>query len=182
MITVIHGGQCGVDRGAHEAAIDNGWRVDGYMPRGARDESGKIPADVSRFLREHDSSSYVARTEANVRSCDALLIVVCDAADPCATPGTAKTIGLAVSRGLRRMIVDPRSSSLLVAGWIWRDLTQQQLPLLPETCDADPIRLMIAGPRESKWSGARVETAGFLRHVGRELCRMRASAGAARDV
>ena len=39
MITITHGGQTGVDRGAHEAAIDNGWRVAGYMPRDQRDET-----------------------------------------------------------------------------------------------------------------------------------------------
>jgi hypothetical protein len=175
MITVVHGGQSGVDRGAHEAAIDNGWSVSGYMPRGARDEFGRIPIAVASFLREHESSQYAARTEANVRSCDALLVVVADANDPRATPGTAKTIDLAASRRLRRMIVDPSWSALLIAEWIWRDLlalhAQQPLLLEPHARTRDPVpaRLMIAGPRESKWPGARVETAGLLRRVGIDL-------------
>lgn len=38
LITIIHGGQSGADRGAHEAAISNGWNVTGYMPRDCRDE------------------------------------------------------------------------------------------------------------------------------------------------
>lgn len=181
MITVVHGGQSGVDRGAHEAALDNGWLVDGYMPRGARDELGKIPPDVARFLREHESSHYGARTEANVRSCDALLVVVRDADDPRTTPGTAKTIDLAASRRLRRMIVDPSWSARLIAEWIWRDLmsfhAQQLLLLEPHACTHPvPARLMIAGPRESKWPGARVETAGLLRRVGLELQNIRIKA------
>jgi Circularly permutated YpsA SLOG family len=174
MLTLIHGGMTGVDRGAHEAAIDNGWSVSGYMPRGARDEYGKIPPDVARFLREHESSNYAARTEANVRSCDALLVVVHDANDPYVTPGTAKTIDLAISRNLRRMIVDPSWSALLISEWIWCDLMAphaEQLSLLGIQPAPVPMRLMIAGPRESKWPGARVETAALLRRVGVELGR-----------
>ncbi|HSX21410.1 MAG TPA: putative molybdenum carrier protein, partial [Gaiellaceae bacterium] len=68
MITIVHGGQTGVDRGAHEAAIDNGWRVAGYMPRDGRDELGPIPPDVARFLVAHEKAGYGARTEANVRA------------------------------------------------------------------------------------------------------------------
>lgn len=173
MITVIHGGQTGVDRGAHEAAIDNGWRVSGYMPRGARDEFGRIPIAVASFLREHESSRYAARTEANVRSCDALLVVVSDAKDPRTTPGTAKTIDLAAGRNLQRMIVDPTCIPLLIAEWIWRDLIGRRTLPLPffdtRSLDPVPVRLMVAGPRESKWPGARVETAELLRRVGVEL-------------
>ena len=175
MITLVHGGQTGVDRGAHEAAIDNRWGVAGYMPRGARDEFGKIPIAVASLLREHESSLYAARTEANVRNCDALLVVVQDANDPRSTPGTAKTIDLATNRQLRRMIVDSKWDASLIAEWIWHKLmmphAQQPLLLEPHarTRDPAPVRLMVAGPRESKWSGARVETVGLLRRVGTEL-------------
>ncbi len=31
MITIVHGGQTGVDCGVHEVVIDNGWTVRGYM-------------------------------------------------------------------------------------------------------------------------------------------------------
>lgn len=177
MITVIHGGQTGVDRGAHEAAIDNGWYVAGYMPRDARDECGPIPPEVARCLWAHDKVSYAARTESNVRCSDALLAVVRDVADPRATPGTAKTIDLATDRYLRRMVVDPRTRAEQVAKWIWHDLLAlRTLPLPLETRSADPVsvRLMVAGPRESKWAEARVETAGLLRRVGLELCALNA--------
>ena len=105
MITLIHGGQSGVDRGAHEAAIVNGWAVTGYMPSNARDEYGPIPPDVARCLRTHESDRYAARTEANVRWCNALLVVVQDAGNERATPGTAKTLDLALERRLPRMVV-----------------------------------------------------------------------------
>ena len=173
MITVVHGGQTGVDRGAHEAAIDNGWRVAGYMPRDGRDELGKIPEAVARFLTPHEKTDYAARTEANVRMANAVLIVVHDADDPRVTPGTAKTIDLAIARRLRRLIVDPKFDAMRIARWIWSDLfmMMKTLPLPFEGPQLDPVstRLLIAGPRESKWQGARIETAGLLRRVALAL-------------
>jgi Circularly permutated YpsA SLOG family len=174
MITLVHGGQTGVDRGAHEAAIDNGWHITGYMPRDQRDELGRIPPDVARFLVPHDKTIYAARTAANVRASTAVLIVVKDADDPRATPGTATTIDLAGDRHLRQMIVDPRTDASTIARWIWYDLlvVSGTLPLPLKTHDAlalIPTKLLVAGPRESKWQGARVETAGLLRRVALAL-------------
>lgn len=178
MITIVHGGQTGVDRGAHEAAIDNGWRVAGYMPRNGRDELGKIPPDVARFLTPHHSTNYAARTEANVQSASAALIVVRDANDPRATPGTAKTIDLAAGRRLPRQIVDPQTDAKEIARWIWNallkiDTPQLEMPgLVTGTVivpDPAPAKLLVAGPRESKWPGARVETAAILRRIALTL-------------
>ena len=169
MITLLHGGQTGADRGAHEAAIDNGWLVAGYMPRDQRDELGKIPRDVALFLTPHDKTGYAPRTEANVRASHAALIVVRDADDPRATPGTAMTIDLAVEHQLHRMIVDPTDDAAQIARWIWSTLLSVQLPLPLDTCDPVPAKLLVAGPRESKWQGARVETAALLRRVALAL-------------
>jgi hypothetical protein len=169
MLTIIHGGQTGVDRGAHEAAIDNGWLMGGYMPRDQRDELGQIPRDVARFLTPHEKTSYAARTEANVRAANAALIVVRDTDDPRATPGTATTIDLAAEHYLRRMIVAPTDDAARIAHWIWNSLLKVQLPLPLDTCDPIPAKLLVAGPRESKWRGARVETAALLRRVALAL-------------
>lgn len=168
MITLVHGGQTGVDRGAHEAAIANGWRVAGYMPSDKRDELGPIPQDVARFLVPHDRSGYGARTESNVQSASTALIVVRDAADPRVTPGTAKTIDLAARRNLLRMIVDPTTDAVQIADWIWSDLLTPRTLMLPLDglkLDPAPTRLIVAGPRESKWRGARAETAALLRRI-----------------
>jgi hypothetical protein len=174
VITIVHGGQTGVDRGAHEAAINNGWSLAGYMTRDQRDELGQIPPDVARFLVAIDKTSYAARTEANVRAATAALIVVQDANDPGVTPGTAKTIDLVMERRMRRTIVDPQADATVIARWIWTDLRMMStlpLPLEIETKVLDPVptRLLVAGPRESKWRGARVETAALLRRVGLAL-------------
>jgi len=186
LISIVHGGQTGVDRGAHEAAIDNGWRVTGYMPRDGRDELGKIPDAISRFLVAHSKSDYTARTEANVAMANAALIVVHDANDPRATPGTAKTIDLAALRRLRRLIVDPACDAARIARWIWSDLLMmtKTLPLPFETRQIDPVptRLIVAGPRESKWPGARIETAGLLRRVGLALTEITRGPATPRDL
>jgi hypothetical protein len=171
-ITIVHGGQTGVDRGAHEAAIDNGWGLAGYMPRDQRDERGRIPSEVARFLVPHDRLSYGARTEANVSTCVAALIVVKDASDPRVTPGTAKTIDLVAARQLLWRVIDPTSDPVLVARWIWHYLLAVGTRLLPFAQAESPAispRLLVAGPRESKWQGAQNAAAELLREVARAL-------------
>jgi Circularly permutated YpsA SLOG family len=171
-LVIVHGGQSGVDRGAHEAAIEHGWLIDGYMPYNERDELGAIPPDVAQYLRRHPSTSYAARTEANVRSSDAVLIIVRHAANPRETPGTAKTIDLAEARQLRGMIVDPMTHAAQIARWIWNaNLMHGTLPLPfdGQVFEPVPTRLLVAGPRESKWPGARAETVALLRRVATHL-------------
>lgn len=173
MITIVHGGQTGVDRGGHDAALDNAWGLAGYMPRDGRDELGKVPEAVARFLAPHDKPGLAARTEANVRTVAAVLLVVRDAADPRATPGTAKTLDLAEARRLPRMIADPTTDPTHLARWIWRELLTGNplflplvMPPMPNPCTP---KLLVAGPRESKWQGARTETASLLRRVAPAL-------------
>ena len=172
MITIVHGGQTGVDRGAHEAAIENGWKLAGYMTRDQRDELGQIPPAVARFLVPIDKTTYGARTEANVRTATAALIVVRDEDEPRATPGTTKTIDLVAARKMRCKIVGPQHDANVLARWIWNDLLLMStltLPIITQVLDPVPTRLLVAGPRESKWRNARPETAGLLRRIGLAL-------------
>lgn len=172
MITLLHGGQTGVDRGGHDAAIANGWSIAGYMTRDRRDELGQIPLQVAKHLVPIDSPSYAARTAANVRAATAALIIVENESEPGVTPGTAKTIDLVIERRLRRKIIDPRTDASAIARWIWDDLLVMRVMTLPfVTMSPDPIptRLLVAGPRESKWRGAHAETAALLRRIGASL-------------
>jgi hypothetical protein len=173
MITIVHGGQTGVDRGAHEGALANGWRIAGYMPRNGRDELGAIPKAVTQFLTLHDQPGFAARTEANVRTAATALIVVRDKDDPRVTPGTAKTLDLAVLHRLPLKIIDPNADPTKIARWIWDVLLAPgtlSLPLEgPTTNEPAPSRVLVAGPRESKWPGARFETVALLRRIARAL-------------
>jgi hypothetical protein len=93
LITIVHGSQTGVDRGGHEAALDSDWRIAGYMPRDGRDELGRIPQAVAQFFALHDKPGFAARTEANVRTVAAALIVV--AHNLCCVVKAIFTTGLA---------------------------------------------------------------------------------------
>lgn len=166
MITIVHGGQTGVDRGAHEAARTVGWRITGYMPRDKRDERGAIPEDIARFLMAHDQAGYGPRTEANVASASAALIVVRDVADPHATPGTAMTIKMVGERRLPCMVVDPTTDPDRIVHWLCSDVLIPPVLTLPGfQLDPVPTQLLVAGPRESKWSGAQAETTAILRKI-----------------
>jgi hypothetical protein len=178
-VMIVHGGQTGVDRGAHEAAIECGWPITGYMTADARDELGPIPPEVAKCLQPHETMGYAERTDANVRASNAVLVVVRDARYAKSTPGTRKTIVLTEKLHKRRMIVDPKTDPNEIAYWIWKDLIARgTLPLPLETRQADPApaQLMVAGPRESKWTGARVETYKLLRHVCLCLSELRLNA------
>lgn len=171
-IIVLHGGQTGTDRGAHEAALDNGWDLAGHMPRDSRDELGPIPPEVARYLVPHEKPGYAARTEANVRASNAGLIVVSDASKPRTTPGTALTIDRVEARRLPCLIVDPAFDPAQIARWIWDDLRTKSTLSLFAACDEDDaLRMLVAGPRESKWRGAQRATAELLRRVGHHLAR-----------
>ena len=176
MITLVHGGQTGVDRGAHRGAIASGWSVSGYMPSDRRDERGAIPADVARFLLPHDRNGYGARTEANVQSVNAALLIVRDRALPRETPGTAKTIDLVTRRHLPCKIVDMSEDPEALAHWIWSDLLMlrtQMLPLQGLQLQPAPMRLLVAGPRESKWGAAEAAATELLAGIARAIEKMR---------
>jgi hypothetical protein len=141
------------------------------MTRDRRDELGPIPDEVARYLIPSAQAGYAARTAANVYMCTALLVVVPDAEDPRATPGTAKTIDMAHDRRLPRQVADPATHPEAIARWIWNDLVKPEpLSLFgPTPSDPRSVRLMVAGPRESKWPGARAATAGLLRQVAQAI-------------
>ena len=176
MITIVHGGQTGIDRGAHHAAIASDWKVSGYMPSDRRDEHGPIPDDVAKFLQPCTRSGYGSRTEANVQSVQAALIIVRDLGCPRETPGTAKTIDLVNRRHLPRMIIDPSANREALALWIWSDLLMlrtQMLPLQGLQLQPAPMRLLVAGPRESKWGAAEAAATEFLTGIARAIEKMR---------
>lgn len=81
------------------------------------------------------------------------------------------------------MIIDPAYDTFPIARWIW-DLIRPSTLMLPldgVQLEAPPLRLMIAGPRESKWPGARAQTVSLLRQVSRSIAEIGAGPQTTQD-
>jgi hypothetical protein len=73
-VKIISGGQTGADRGALDAALDCGFEVGGWVPRGRLAEDGRI-ADRYSGMIETESPDPGERTCRNVRDAAATVIV-----------------------------------------------------------------------------------------------------------
>lgn len=149
-LLVISGGQTGVDRAALDAAIRLGIPCGGWCPRGRRAEDGVI---ASRYpLVETLSRDYRERTEANVASSDATLIVTRRPVR--AETGTALTMERARALGKPWMAAEIADASpLLIAAVIswWRGTGGRILN--------------VAGPRERSDPGIGAAAGAFLNVV-----------------
>lgn len=155
-IQIIHGGQTGVDRGAHRGALANRFGVGGFMPADARDERGPIPEDVTKHLWPCVRAGNSARTKLNVESAHALLVVVHDRMNPWATPGTKYTLDCARAIGLRyRFIADTETKPSELMAWAKASLVVSR-----------SFHLMVAGPRASLWPEGERVTMSLLDLVG----------------
>ncbi len=133
-LTVISGGQTGVDRAALDAALQLGIAIDGWCPRGRIAEDGVLAQQY--VLKETPSSRYPERTEWNVRDSDGTLLLPYGRL----LGGTGLTARLAVKHGkpsLRIDLADPadrRNAASKILAWVWA---------------AGITRLNVAGPRAS---------------------------------
>jgi hypothetical protein len=73
MLTIVPGGQTGVDRAALDVAIASGLPHGGWCPAGSKAEDG--PIDARYQLKETPSKKYDARTCRNVIDSDGTLIL-----------------------------------------------------------------------------------------------------------
>jgi hypothetical protein len=155
-ITIISGGQTGVDRTALDFAIEHGLEHGGWCPRGRLAEDGAISATYQ--LAETTSRRYAQRTEWNVRDSDGT--VVFSIGQPAG--GTALT--LEIARRLRKPYIqlsrDGLGNSIHMASAIIVESAKRLLDFL----DTYVIRrLNIAGPRSSQEPEAAEFAAQVLR-------------------
>ncbi len=145
-ITIISGGQTGVDRAAMDFALQNKIPLTGYCPKGRKAENGIINKKYP--LKELNDSRYAARTRKNVNLSDGILIIKDEGR---LGEGTILTINYA-----RKMKVAVFECSLN------RKLTEQILSFKSWVRKNKPTRLCIAGNRESQSPGIYLNTMKIL--------------------
>ncbi|MGE5539635.1 MAG: putative molybdenum carrier protein [Gemmatimonas sp.] len=140
---VVSGGQSGVDRAALDAARALGIAIAGWCPRGRWAEDGTISADYP--LDESESADPAERTRANVRDSDATLVLISGDADA----GTELTVAVAGELGRPLLVHDlSRDDPGRLRAWL---------------AQTRPVRLNVAGPRESNAPGIYARAYALLR-------------------
>ncbi|MFQ3629054.1 MAG: putative molybdenum carrier protein [Cyanobacteriota bacterium] len=142
-LTIISGGQTGVDRAALDGAIARGQTYGGWCPRGGWAEDFPTPPGLLAHypnLKETPSPDPAQRTEWNVRDSTATLILLRHE-DEQRSAGTRLTQAIAMQLGKPLRIV-------YLDGAIARDQICEWLLTLPEN-----TTLNVAGPRESESPG-----------------------------
>ncbi len=138
LVKIVSGGQTGADIAALDVALRHDFPHGGWCPKGRKSLDGPIP---SRYLlTETPSSSYLQRTEWNVRDSDGTAVFTLE---PEATGGSLKTIQFA-----RKHIRPVLHLSGLGIGY------SDPALLLQKFVDEHKIEtLNVAGSRESKEPG-----------------------------
>lgn len=145
-LTLVSGGQTGVDRAALDVAMERGMPCGGWCPAGRWAEDG--PIDARYPLRETPSPEPAQRTEWNARDSDGTLILVA----PGESPGTKLTQEIA--RRMGRPV------------YAWPLDTPPDAGHFRDWLRAHRIRtLNVAGPRESESPGTHASAGAFLRAV-----------------
>jgi hypothetical protein len=143
---IISGGQTGVDRAALDVALDLGFPIGGWVPKGRRAEDGLIPERYA--LKETLSREYEQRTEWNVRDSDATLVLTTSKPEG----GTLSTLELAHRLEKPVFVVDL--------------LKPRNLPSVQYWLDYEKVKVLnVAGPRESKVPGIRVMAMEFMKDL-----------------
>ena len=145
-LTIISGGQSGVDRAALDFAITYGISCGGFCPKGRLAEDGVI--HIKYPLQETNSSLYEERTVKNVDISDALLLILDDELD------VGSELALSTARKLSKpvLIINLKSPRPIkeIKFWINKNM---------------PCRINFAGPRESNSPGIYDNTYAYLEEL-----------------
>lgn len=150
-ISVVTGGQTGVDRAAMDIALKQGLPLEGYCPRGRLAEDG--PIAIHYPLRETDSANPAERTLINVKISQGTLILYNSQPDK----GTEYTKYCCIRNNNPFLEIHLNAASQDIAKTIhWLK-------------SSDIQKLNIAGPRESESPGIYESTMTFLNKLFQKL-------------
>jgi hypothetical protein len=114
MLTIVSGGQTGVDRAALDVAIEQGIPYRGWCPKGGWAEDRPSPPGVLALyagLRETPEADPRQRTEWNVRDSDRLMVLV-DRANLPVSKGTAFALACAKTLAKPHIVIDIDASDV----------------------------------------------------------------------
>jgi hypothetical protein len=155
VLTIISGGQTGVDRAALDVAIERGIAYGGWCPQGGSAEDLPHPPGVFALyehLRETPEADPSQRTAWNIRDSDRLLVLV-DRAGLAVSKGTALALATAEALATPHLVIDVDQGGAVAQARAW----------LGDR--AGELTLCIAGPRESEAPGIYAKACAFLRMV-----------------
>lgn len=145
---IISGGQTGVDRAAHDAAIFNGLDIAGWCPKGRIDENGIIPDKYSCLTEvagsfASEAQNYNFRTMRNIEDSDGTLVLV-----------PAWPLPETIKDGTILTLQHARSCNKPLLILVLNQSTAKNHASLTEWLYRNSIKaLNIAGPRESSQPG-----------------------------
>jgi hypothetical protein len=139
-LVITHTGQSGVERGADRAARTVGFDVDGFCMFEQRDELGVLPPELAADLTPCAQRGARSALRATLERANVLVIAVPDAARANSNAGVEALRRSARLAGVPHWIVDPIT-----------DLDEVATELRRRELVADPLRVMVTGPRLTRW-------------------------------
>lgn len=171
-LVICHGGQTGVERGAHAGALDTGLLIAGYMPRNQHDEAGWIPKEISdrlwRCIVGERDGGLPARMGANIELCHAVLFIVQDSERVEIDPDTELAFELAGKSKRPWMAATPDTLVKEIQRWMTG---------LREDHGPGELRLLVTGPRASRWPNGEQVARSFVATLGGAQCAWQINAG-----
>lgn len=150
-VTIISGGQRGVDTAALTVAYRLKLPYTGWVPKGYANELGQVAHQHRQNLRESMSSDPAERTELNVRAATHVLTLQRGIAY---AGGTKLGLDISQQHGTSMKFVD-----------LEKDWTTQVMGVQQWLQQEQNIKCAIGGPRESEQPGIEEDATCFLMQV-----------------